>query len=92
MTDKEYVDSYNKFRKGTFTWREHLDNFVDTADEQDKKFLLLQLLQWHKERLGKIIQETPDPGNVKDAYSLVTMVNHKKVADEMIYVLIAELF
>ena len=69
-----------------------LDAQFEAMETFEKKFLLYKLLNWHQERLNKIINGTPDPDNAKDAYAMVTMVNHKKIADEMMYILFAELF
>lgn len=71
---------------------EKLSDQFDKMDWYEKKFMLYKCLDWQRERLDKIINETPDPNNAKDAYNLLTMINHKKIADEMVYVLIAELF
>lgn len=71
---------------------ERLDNQFENMDTFERKFMLYKCLDWQRERLDKIIKESPEPENAKDAYDLLTMNNHKKIADEMVYVLIAELF
>lgn len=71
---------------------EKLSNQFDEMDWYEKKFMLYKCLEWQRERLDKIIKESPEPKDAKDAYALQMMNNHKKAADEMIYVLIAELF
>lgn len=92
MTKNEYEKLYDKWAQGLLTYYEFLDECVVRMDEDTKKFVLRQLIQWHADRLDKILRETPEPKEVKDVYNLFMMREHKKIADEMEDVLTAELW
>ena len=68
------------------------DRIHEFWDKEERKFALYTLLKDHKENLDRIIKGSPEPKDTKDAYAMQMMVNHKRIAEEMIYVLTAELF